>query len=84
VKWVLPTLLRVRMGDALTLWLPLFLLWPLVLALFSLLLLVAVLAPGPKGRALACWATAWQLLCATRGTHVDVRAPNARVLVSVH
>jgi hypothetical protein len=84
VKWVPPALLRVRLGDAPTLWLPLFLLWPLMFLLFALLLLVAVLAPGPKGRAIACWATSWRLLCATRGAVVEVRDSYACLLVSVH
>jgi hypothetical protein len=84
MRWLLPALLRVRVGSMTTLWLPLFLLWPLVLAVFSIGLVVTVCAPGPRLRHWACLTSAWQLLCATRGSHVDVCSPGARVLVSIH
>ena len=84
----LPSILRLRLPHFPTLWLPLFLLWPLILVLFVLLgvaLLVLERRAGPRHRSVfACLAGLWQLLCATRGMSVDVAAAETRVLVSIY
>jgi hypothetical protein len=83
-----PALLRLRIRRAPTLWLPLFLLWPLLLIALLLLFLTAlVLArgrPNPGALAAACTASLWRTLCAARGTTVDVDAAQSLVRVSIY
>ena len=79
---------RIRTPDHhLRLWLPLFLLWllllPLVVPLALLLAVAALFAPprwrfGPIARG-ACVA-----LCEARGTAVDVEGPRGRVFITLH
>jgi hypothetical protein len=84
----LPGLLRLRIPRWPTLWLPLFLLWPLVLVMFVVLwALVFVLeqrSSQQRSSVFACLGGVWRLLCATRGTSVDVDAPSGRVCVSIY
>jgi hypothetical protein len=80
--------MRLRIPRWPTLWLPLFLLWPLVLLLFVLLsVVVFVLESRSEQRrssVFQCLVGVWQLLCATRGTTVDVEAATSRVCVSIY
>jgi len=84
----LPGLLRVRVRRWPALWLPLFLLWPLVLVLFVVLwaLVFALEQRSPQRRSsvFACLAGVWRLLCATRGTSVDVEVASRRLCVSIY
>lgn len=87
-----PALLRLRWrgssGGWPTLWLPLFLLWPLlsiVLALAAIgVLLLAIAAQVSLARAGELFASAYRVLCALRGTRVDVVAARSEVFISVY
>lgn len=83
-----PAVLGLRVKRAPTLWLPLFLLWPLLLLALLLLFVAALLlargAPNPAGRAAACTHSLWRTLCAARGTRVDVDAATPLFHVSIH
>jgi ABC-type spermidine/putrescine transport system permease subunit I len=87
VSW-LPSMLRLRVPRLPTLWLPLFLLWPLVLLLFVLLFVAGFALESRSQRrrssVFECLAGVWQLLCATRGTTIDVEAATTRVCVSIY
>lgn len=76
---MLPAILRLRFRGWPALWLPLFLVWPLVpLLLLGVFVAVYVLearAAVPRASAFARVASVWQLLCATRGIRVDVADP---------
>jgi len=65
-------------------WVPLFLVWllllPLVLVLLPLAMLALVMVRVNPFRALA---TFWQILSGLTGTHVEVNAPDASVLVRI-
>jgi hypothetical protein len=59
------------------LWLPLFLLWPLLLPLAVVLAVAAVVLARLYGvTAGGILRTAWQLATAWRGMHLEVDAPN--------
>jgi hypothetical protein len=70
------------------LWLPLFLLLPLALALFiilSPLILIAILIFWPKGwrkRALHIFGAAFEILCSMRDLKVDVQGDNHYIYIS--
>lgn len=72
-----------------SLWLPLFLLWPVFLAMFALALpfLLAgafALALRPRGRdALACVPALFALVTGLRGLRIHVEEPSSRVHISV-
>jgi len=70
------------------LWLPIGLAWPIVLLLCAPLLVLgyvfAQLARGySSARYLELCASLYALLCAARGTQVDVRGPHAAISVSI-
>jgi hypothetical protein len=73
VSTVLPLLARLRVPHLPALWLPLFLLWPLLAACFALLVPLALLWPAPRGRTLAALGESFRLLCALRGTQISVK-----------
>lgn len=62
-------------------WLPLFLLWPLFVLLAVPILVFTLLSPRRYGRTARA---AYDVICALRGTHVDVSGDGSRVLVSIH
>ena len=71
------------------LWLPVFLLWPLLWLLFALscACVVPLLCVGARisaARALEVCTGAYALLCAARGTHVDVIGSPSQVVVRVY
>ena len=85
-----PSLLRVRVLDEdsrVSLWIPLFLVWPLILALYVLLLPCIVVA------AIVTWRGGWgkpilfgglflfRLYCDLRGLKIDVTEPKESVLI---
>jgi hypothetical protein len=82
-----PALLHLRVRDWPTLWLPLFLCWPLLpLLLLAVFIAVSVLDARrgpPRASAYERVVSVWQLLCATRGVRVDVEAP-IRLGISIH
>ncbi len=85
-----PSILRVRVVDKdsrVSLWIPLILVWPLVLALHVILLpcIVAVAVvtwrSGWGRPILFCWPALFRLCCELRSLKVDVTEPNESVLV---
>ena len=85
-----PSLLRVRVldkGSRVNLWIPLILVWPLVLMLYLLLLPCIVVA------AIVTWSSGWgrqilfggpflfRLYCDLRGLKIDVTEPKESVLI---
>jgi hypothetical protein len=87
-----PSIVHVRVlpvrGWMPGLWLPLFLIWPIVLVLLlPLLLLGLCVALVVQARSVAPWLAlfggVYTLLCALRGTRVDVRGPSSQVFVSI-
>jgi hypothetical protein len=91
-----PALLRLRIRGPHsawpTLWLPLFLLWPLLLVVFVLLspfvlgglLVLCAVAQLSVANALQLFTRTYALVCAMRGTHVDVVSRDARVLLTLY
>jgi len=84
---VIPMLaiLRVRGQRSVNLWLPLFLVWFLLLPILMLLLpvwlaasLIARINPWPAV------STAWGLLCGARGTRIEVVTPQKMVLFHIY
>lgn len=85
MSWLLPSFVRLKLPRAPTLWLPMFLLlWPLVFLVFLLGLLFTLFMVGPRARALELLASAWRVLCALRGTRVDVQQHSIRYELSFH
>ena len=88
-----PALLRLRLRSPRaswpTLWLPLFLLWPLLFVLFALIasfgvVALCVAAQLSVARAFELCSSTYRLVCATRGTHVDVTGPRSHVLITIY
>jgi hypothetical protein len=88
-----PAILKLRLTNRdrgwPTLWLPLFLLWPLLLVVFVLgttaaVVLLALSGQGSGPNAFRACIGVYRVLCATRGTHLDVVGPNAHVLIAVY
>jgi hypothetical protein len=89
---LLPSIVHVRVTPVRRrmpeLWLPLFVIWPLVLVLLlPLLLLGLCVALVVEARSVVQWlALLWgvyTLLCELRGVRIDVRGPGSQVLVSI-
>lgn len=70
---VLPMAARVRHNGWPTLWLPLILLWPLIIALFALALPICLFVPAPRRAVFATLVTSYQVLCALHGTQVEIK-----------
>ena len=74
---MIPYLAMVRVGGrrrGIRLWLPLFLLWPLVPP-FAVVLAVAAAVMTRKYAVAAALRTAWQLASGCRGMHIEVDSP---------
>lgn len=75
---------RAHRNRRLNLWIPLFLVWlillPLVLALFPVLALACLLV---RINVLRLYGAAWGLLTGLAQTRVEVRTPAAKALVSI-
>ena len=88
-----PSILRIRIvkkgKKKLGLWLPLFLLWPVILALLVMLLpLLFVLAICPRrgaegGMIVAGLPQVFVIACALRGLKVDVQEDDQQIQVSL-
>jgi hypothetical protein len=79
---VIPGLAIVRVGGqrgrAVRLWLPLFLLWPLLLPFAVLLAVAGVVVARAYGIAAAgALRAVWQLVSGLRGLHIEVDSPGA-------
>jgi len=81
---VLPVFVRLRLPHLPALWLPFFVLWPLIALAFALLVPVALLWPAPRGKALAALGYSFHVLCALRGTRVSIRSNDEDFDVSFH
>jgi hypothetical protein len=88
-----PLLLRLRVLTPAhawpTLWLPLFLIWPLLYLLLVLLVLVVlllaiVLDPRQTPRKLELAGALFAVVCGLRGLHIDVVGRRSQVLMSFH
>ncbi len=93
-----PSIVRLRFerpGFRLPLWLPVFLLWPIVLLVAIPVVLVVVIAalilePRYVGRNLRFLATMYETTCAMRGTLIDIEGKTpeirnrTRILISIH
>ena len=97
MNWLLPSFIRLKLPRFPALWLPMFLLlWPLVFVVFALGLLFTLFiassypspalrgGSGPRARALELLGTFWRVLCALRGTRVDVQQRSVRYELSFH
>jgi len=77
-------LLKIGHGRSPCLWLPLFLLWLLLLPAALLLApLVAVLCLILRRNPIAIGAALWGLLAGFRGIHVDVQHSHANLSISI-
>jgi hypothetical protein len=77
---MIPCLAMVRVGRrhrrAIRFWLPLFLLWPLLLPFVAVLAVAGPVIARAYGVAAAgVLRTAWQLASGWRGTHIEVDSP---------
>jgi len=88
-----PTLMRLRImqnGRGVSLWLPLFLIWPLVIAVQLALLpflLLAIIVLWPSGwgeRLFAASITLICVVCALRGLAIEVDRPEQQVNIAFH
>lgn len=71
-------------GERFGLWIPLFLIWLLVLPLVLVLLPLAALALlALRVNPFRAFAAFWQTLAGLTGTHIEVNAPDALVYVRI-
>lgn len=68
---VLPVAARVQHSNWPAIWLPLILLWPLIIVLLFLVLPLCLLVPTPHRPGLRLLGETYRLLCALHGTHVE-------------
>jgi hypothetical protein len=75
MSWpVLPLAMRVQRNGWPAVWLPLIVLWPLIIAVFLLALPMCVLVPAPRRAVFSTLVASYRLLCALHGTTVEVDA----------
>jgi hypothetical protein len=88
-----PSLLRLRVRTPEhawpTLWLPLFLVWPvlfLLLVPLALVVLVVAIALDPRqtARAFQLVGALFAVVCGLRGLHIDVVSRRTQVLISLY
>ena len=77
MSWpVLPVAARIQRGGwPFAVWLPLILLWPVILAVFGLALPMCVLVASPRRACFATVVATFQLLCALHGTTFELQEP---------
>jgi len=77
MSWpILPVAARFQCGGwPFAVWLPLILLWPVILALFGLALAVCVLVPAARRAGFATTVASFHLLCALHGTIFELEEP---------
>jgi len=71
------------------LWLPVFLLWPLMLLLFALTFFAGVIALALMQKSIfqrlgRFLSGLYEMICASRGTHIDVNASDRRISLTLH
>lgn len=71
----LPLAVRVKRGGWPALWLPLLVLWPLVLALLCLALPLWLLVPAPRRSLAELLVASYQTLCAAHGAEFEFSTP---------
>jgi hypothetical protein len=82
---LLPWAVRVKCTGWPALWLPLFVLWPLIFAVFCLLLPVCLVLPGRARSALGALRASYDVLCAIHGAEVEVgTTPHGSWRFSLH
>lgn len=84
-----PSIVRLRVRSWPTLWLPLFLLWPLLFVLLWPLFAIGLIAlfwikPAKFAGIGACLAQLWRVVCALRGTDVDLEVADIRAKFTVY
>jgi len=72
--YLLPMALRVQRTGWPAIWLPLILLWPVIIAVFCLALPLSVFIPAPRRSALSMLVASYRLLCALHGSDVELSA----------
>lgn len=73
MSWaLLPLAARVQTPGWPALWLPVFLLWPVIIAVFCLALPLCVLVPAPRRSVFTALVATYHMLCALHGTEVTV------------
>ena len=76
MSWpILPLAARVKHSGWPAIWLPLILLWPLIIAVFCLALPACVLVPAPRRAVFATLVASYQVLCALHGTSFELEEP---------
>jgi hypothetical protein len=76
MTWMLlPLAVRIKTPGWPALWLPVFLLWPFVFAVFCLALPLCVLVPAPSRAVFTLLVASYRMLCALHGTEVRVTSP---------
>lgn len=83
-----PSLARLDYG-ARRFWLPVFLLWPLVLLLFVLTFFAGAIALALLQKATfqglgGFLSGLYEMICASRGTQIDVAASHGRISLTLH
>lgn len=71
-SYVLPLAARVQRSGWPAIWLPLVLLWPLIIAVFCLALPLCLFMPAQRSAAVDTLGATYRLLCALRGTSVEL------------
>lgn len=71
----LPMAARVQFSGWPAIWLPLILLWPVIIAVFCLALPMCVLVPQRRRAVFAALVASYQVLCALHGTKVELKEP---------
>ena len=88
MSWLMPAFARLRIPRLPALWLPVFLLWPLLALCFALAFALAVplarVLKAPPRQVLYALLQTFQMLCALRGTQISVSNPDAHFDVSFH
>ncbi|MBL7715548.1 MAG: hypothetical protein JNL01_08780 [Bdellovibrionales bacterium] len=82
---ILPSLIRIQFKSPKSwippLWIPIFLIWPILLLLSVPVLLFALFSWSKFGPVIV---QTYRFMCELRGTLVDVESPEAKVLISIH
>ena len=88
MSWLLPVFARLRLPRLPALWLPVFVLWPLLAMCFALcfalVVPLALLVRAPPRQALLVVVETFHMLCALRGTRISVTDAQADFDVSIY
>lgn len=88
MNWLMPAFARLRLPQLPALWLPVFLLWPLLALFFALAFALVVplarLLNAPPRQAVHAVLETFYMLCALRGTRISVSNADADFDVSFY